>query len=91
MEATYQLHNMILMAVDKVVKDEKLLTLFHINKRLWPAIIYSWEQKQTDFQGRFDFIYNGTQPPKLMEYNADTPSLIVESSEISEEWFKEKE
>ena len=42
-EATYSLHNMILHGVDTVVKDDKLLTLFNINKKLWPAIRYSWD------------------------------------------------
>ena len=32
LEATFQLHNMMLVGVDKVVKDDKLLKLFGINK-----------------------------------------------------------
>ena len=28
-------------------------------------------------------------PPKLLEYNADTPSLQIESSILSDEWFKD--
>lgn len=42
LEATFQLHNMMLVGVDEVVKDDKLLKLFGINKQLWPAIRYSW-------------------------------------------------
>jgi glutathionylspermidine synthase len=38
MEATYQLHSMALEAVDRVVNDDKLLTLFNINENLWPII-----------------------------------------------------
>ena len=49
LEATYQLHNMHLVAVEKVVNDDKLMTLFNINKKLWPAIRHSWKEKQTDF------------------------------------------
>lgn len=48
-EATFQLHNMALEAVDTVVKDDKLLTLFNINENLWPAVRNSWTNKQTDF------------------------------------------
>ena len=48
MTATFKMHNMILTAVDKVVKNDKLLTLFNINKQLWPAIRYSWQNKQND-------------------------------------------
>ena len=73
---------MALEAVDEVVKDDKLLKLFGISKNLWPAVRYSWQQRQLDFQGRFDFIYDGKSTPKLLEYNADTPSLIIESGDF---------
>ena len=42
LEATFQLHNMALSAVEIVVNDDNLLKLFRINKNLWPAIRYSW-------------------------------------------------
>jgi glutathionylspermidine synthase len=63
--------------------------MFGINKKLWPAIRYSWSQKHRDFQGRFDFVYDGKGPPKMLEYNADTPSLIIESGDLQEGWFKD--
>lgn len=80
---------MALIAVEKVVNDDKLLTAFNINKKLWPAIRYSWAKKQRDFQGRFDFAYDGKGPPKMLEYNADTPSLIIESGKLQADWFKD--
>ena len=42
LEATFQLHNMALSAVEIVVNDDNLLKLFGINKNLWPAVRYSW-------------------------------------------------
>ena len=33
-----------------------------------------------DLMGRFDFSWDGEEPPKLLEYNGDTPSVVVESS-----------
>ena len=45
LEATFQLHNMALSAVEIVVNDDKLLKLFGINKNLWPAIRYSWSNR----------------------------------------------
>jgi glutathionylspermidine synthase len=33
---------MALEAVDKVVNDDKLLTLFNINENLWEAVRFSW-------------------------------------------------
>lgn len=74
-EATYELHNMALEAVDLVVNDDTLLDLFYINQDLWPAIRNSWKKGHTDFQGRFDFAWDGKEAIKMLEYNADTPSL----------------
>lgn len=35
--------------------------------------------------GRFDLRFDGTEPPKLLEYNADTPTGLLESSVV--QWF----
>lgn len=40
--------------------------------------------------GRFDFSWDGRNPPKMLEYNADTPSLLLESSWVQGDWFKDK-
>ena len=40
----------------------------------------SWNDKKTDLMGRFDLAWDGNFPPKLLEYNADTPSVLVESA-----------
>lgn len=84
MEASFELHNMALEAIDKIVDDDTLLTLFYVNSDYWPAIRKSWKEGKKDFQGRFDLAYDGVNPPKLIEYNADTPSLQLESSILSD-------
>ena len=63
-----------LKAVDIVVKDDKLLKLFGVPFNLWKPIKDSWNQKQMDLQGRFDFVFDSSGKVKLLEYNADTPS-----------------
>ena len=42
-----------------------------------------------DLLGRFDWSWDGVSPPKLMEFNSDTPSLLLESSIISEDFWKD--
>lgn len=49
METTYTLHNMVLEAVDKIVNDDVLMSLFYINRDLWPAIRESWASGKMDF------------------------------------------
>ena len=43
-----------------------------------------------DFQGRFDFSWDGKNPPKMLEYNGDTPSMTIESSVVQAEWFNDR-
>lgn len=100
------MHFMCLNAVNRVMNDEKLLRMFYIPSDLWPAMrtsygrIYDEQSKeyktydeigaQFDLMGRFDWSWDGKNPPKLLEYNADTPSLLLESSAVQGGWFKEK-
>ena len=50
-----------------------------------PAILRSWERDDFSLYGRFDLSFDGVQPPKLLEYNADTPTALVEASVA--QWF----
>jgi len=50
-----------------------------------PSILRSWEQDDFSLYGRFDLSYNSVSAPKLLEYNADTPTALVEASVA--QWF----
>jgi len=52
-------------------------------------IIYSYQKKHQHVVGRFDFAggIDGL-PIKLLEYNADTPTMIPESSFVQDAFFK---
>ncbi len=50
-----------------------------------PAIVRSWERDDFSLYGRFDLAFNGVTPPKLLEYNADTPTALVEAAVA--QWF----
>jgi glutathionylspermidine synthase len=39
--------------------------------------------------GRFDLVYDGTQAPKLLEYNADTPTALFEASVAQWYWLQD--
>jgi glutathionylspermidine synthase len=71
---------MCLEAVDRVVGDDVMLRKFEIPETLWPAVKTSWKNKRRDFMGRFDLAWDGKGHPKMLEYNADTPSVLVESA-----------
>ena len=48
----------------------------------------SWERRQTDFIGRFDLLWDGEGEPKLAEYNADTPTVLVEAAAAQRDWVR---
>ena len=50
-----------------------------------PAIRASWERDDFSLYGRFDLAFDGRQPPKLLEYNADTPTALIEAAVV--QWF----
>lgn len=50
-----------------------------------PAIRRSWERDDFSLYGRFDLAFDGRGPPKLLEYNADTPTALVEAAVA--QWF----
>jgi glutathionylspermidine synthase len=50
-----------------------------------PAILRSWERDDFSLYGRFDLAFDGRGAPKLLEYNADTPTALVEAAVT--QWF----
>jgi glutathionylspermidine synthase len=82
-EATENLWSCCLEAVDYII-SEKLYDNFGINSNFIAYIERSWERKDPSVYGRFDFTFeNGI--PKLLEFNADTPTSLFESSVV--QWF----
>lgn len=89
-KASYELHSLILEAVEEVVQSDILLESFGIPQELWAEVRKSWENRETDLLGRFDFLWDGEGEPKLAEYNADTPTVLVEAAAAQRDWIREK-
>jgi len=84
--AMLELHDMCLMAVDRVVNDPVLLDVFEIPVALRRAVKESWHRRQPDLIGRFDLLASPGEAPKLLEYNADTPTLLLEAAIVQAGW-----
>ena len=54
-----------------------------------PAILRSWERDDFSLYGRFDLAFDGSGAPKLLEYNADTPTALVETAVAQWFWLQE--
>ena len=86
--ATKTLHEMCLELVQEVI-DKRMFGLFQIPKEFEEYVIQSWETKEPSVYGRFDLAYDGVSPPKMMEYNADTPTALLEAAVAQWDWLKE--
>ncbi|RCG27215.1 glutathionylspermidine synthase family protein [Sphaerisporangium album] len=82
---TEDLHGMCLEAVDHVITRERYAD-FRIADWLHEPIRQSWKRRDPHLFGRFDLCYDGAGHAKLLEYNADTPTSLVESSVIQWHW-----
>ncbi|GAA2134883.1 glutathionylspermidine synthase family protein [Actinomadura napierensis] len=89
LEATVEeLHGMCLQVVEHVVSTGRYHVL-GIPDWVAPLIEDSWRRRDPHLYGRFDLRYDGHGPAKLLEYNADTPTALVESSVVQWYWLQE--
>lgn len=79
------LHSMCLEAVDHVVTTERYAE-FGLPEWVWPHIAESWRRGDPHLYGRFDLRYDGRSPAKLLEYNADTPTSLLEAAILQWYW-----
>jgi glutathionylspermidine synthase len=86
--ATAELHAMCLELVQEVI-DKRLFGLFLIPPEFEEFVVRSWRDREPSVYGRFDLAFDGTGPPKLLEYNADTPTALVEAAVAQWFWLKD--
>lgn len=84
-DATNALHEMCLHAAEHVVRSGRLEE-FGIPEKYHEMVATSWRSKDPSVYGRFDLRYDGISPPKLFEYNADTPTSLLEASRLQQGW-----
>jgi glutathionylspermidine synthase len=86
--ATAELHARSLEAVERVVGKGDY-SRFAIPEPFHAAIERSWKAGDKSLYGRFDFSWDGTGEPKLLEYNADTPTALLEASVVQWYWLQD--
>jgi glutathionylspermidine synthase len=86
--ATQALHTLALTAVDHIIAEDRFQQL-SIPPALVDYVKASWIAKEPSLGGRFDFAYDGSGPPKALEYNADTPTALLEAAVVQWQWLQE--
>ncbi len=87
-EVTAELHDMCLNAVAYVI-GKNLFPRLGIAEPFAALVKRSWERRDPSLYGRFDFSYDGKSEPRLLEYNADTPTSLLEASVAQWTWLEE--
>lgn len=86
-EVVEELHTMCLAAAEHIVTHDRFADLGITDPKLAELIAESWRRRAElpSLYGRFDLRYDGSGPAKMLEYNADTPTSLVEAA--SPQWF----
>jgi glutathionylspermidine synthase len=87
-DATAELHGLCLKAVEEIIR-RKLFSRLCMPDWIVPRIIASWEANEPSLYGRFDLAWDGGTP-KLLEYNADTPTALLEASVVQWFWLRDR-
>ncbi len=85
---TYWLNDACLKACEFII-EQNLFACVGIPESHIAWIKRSWERDEHTIYGRFDLWYNGSDSPKLLEYNADTPTALLEAAVIQWYWLKD--
>lgn len=88
-QVTDELYALCLDFVERAVRDEQILTDLNIPEPAWPIILDSWQRRDLSLYGRMDLCYDGTNPAKLLEFNADTPTSVYEAAFFQWGWFED--
>ncbi len=86
--ATSELAEMALAAAQRII-DTKSYARLGIPESAIALVENSWMAEPPSLYGRFDLAYDGVHPPKLLEYNADTPTSLLEAAAVQWYWLED--
>lgn len=86
--ATAELHSLCLEAVDRIVRTGRYADL-GLGEPAARLVERSWFDRDPSLYGRMDLSFDGASPPKLLEYNADTPTSLFEASVVQWYWLED--
>ena len=86
--ATNDLAEMALAAAQHII-DTKSYAKLGIPENAVALIENSWQAEPPSLYGRFDLAYDGVHQPKLLEYNADTPTSLLEAAAVQWYWLED--
>lgn len=89
-DVTAEIYGLCLELVDKAVQNEQMMRALQIPEKYWDWIAQSWKNAEPALYGRFDLVYDGTGPAKMLEFNADTPTSLYETGFFQWNWLEDQ-
>jgi glutathionylspermidine synthase len=86
--ATSEIQRLCLAAGDHVIEKNRFREM-QIPDAAIPYIVDTWQQEPPALYGRLDLVYDG-RDLKLLEYNADTPTSLLEAAVIQWYWLQDR-
>ena len=86
--ATGELQTRCIEAVERVITKREY-ERFRIPEAFHALIERSWNDDERSLYGRFDLSWDGNGEPKMLEYNADTPTALLEASVVQWYWLQD--
>ncbi len=86
--ATNTRHALCLQAAEVAIQQKRYAEL-GVPAQAIPLIERSWEEEPPSIYGRLDLAFGPDGVPKLLEYNADTPTSLLEAAVIQWTWLED--
>lgn len=86
--ATAEAYRMFCEAAEYILTDqpEFMERILRLPPEVCRRIRESWDSDEPSLYGRFDFLLDKEGVPKILEFNADTPTSLLEASVIQWQW-----
>lgn len=88
-DAALELHALCLEACEQIMRRDWWHRLA-LPEAAVGLVQASWLSGDHSLYGRFDLAWDGTGSPKLLEYNADTPTSLLEAAVIQWQWLEDR-
>ena len=86
--ATAELHARCIEAAGRVIERHEY-GRFRIPEAFHALIDRSWNDDEKSLYGRFDLSWDGQGEPRMLEYNADTPTALLEAAVVQWYWLQD--
>ena len=87
-KATKEVHHLLIDVAEQVIA-RSWWDRVGIPERMVPVVQASWDRDDFSLYGRFDMAMAPGGVPKVLEYNADTPTALVEAAVAQWYWLKD--